>query len=108
MWKILLSNPLLMGLLVFYMLTNVVVLIFATLTRDRKPPCRDGRPCHQVDYQAFWSNGPRRSRVESDRRFSPVQDSSCVDLDQRLRPAQYWCSSVYARMFADASERIRL
>ena len=108
MWKILLSNPELMVFFLFYMLGIVVVLVFATLTSYWEPPRSDDRPPVQADYEAFRSNGPRWAGGLSDRRFLPEQDSSFLESDRRLWPVQYWRTTVYARMFADASERIRL
>jgi hypothetical protein len=93
MWDMLLSNPGLMTSFVFYVIMTVAVLIFATLTRYCEPHRSDAPPPRLVDYQALWSHASRWLRVESDRRFSPMQ---------------YWPYTVYARMFADAPERIRL
>jgi hypothetical protein len=107
MWDILLSSPGLMGSFVFYMIMIVAVLIYATLTRYGQPSRCDDVPSPQVIYQVFRSYRPRWSRVEPNRHFSPVQDSCSVNSDRPPSPVQYWRSTVYARMFADASERIR-
>lgn len=109
MWLLIDSSPILTILAVLYVLYVVAVLmIYMTLTRDGKPRRHDGQPPPPVDSRVFLSPGPRRSYVESDRRFAREPYSCLVDPDRRLWAVHPWCSTVYARMIADASEKIRL
>ncbi len=109
MWLLLDSSPILTFLLVLYVLYIAAVLvIYVTFTRNREPRRNGSQPPPPVDFQVFLSPGPRRSYAESDRRFSREPYSCPVDPDRRLWAVHPWCSTVYARMLADASEKIRL
>ena len=108
MWHLLVSSPILMFLVVLYVIDLVAVLIYATFTRDHEPRRNDGQPSPPADHQESLPRGPRWSHVESDKRFSRVLYSCYVDPDRRLWAVHHWCSTGYAKMLAEASERIRL
>lgn len=109
MWHLLDFSPILTFLVVLYVLYIVAVLmIYVTLTRDCEPRRNDSQPSPPVDFQVFLSPGPHRPYAESDRLFSREPYSYLVDPDRRLWAVHPWCNTVYARMLADASEKIRL
>lgn len=108
MWHLLVCSPKLMFFVTFYVLDIVAVLIYATLTRDCEPRRNDSQLPPPVDFQVFVSPDPRWSYVESGRRFLRVPRSCHVGTDHRLCTVHHWCSTVYAKMLAEASEKIRL
>lgn len=108
MWHLLDSSPILTFLFVLYVIYLGAVLIFMALMRNCEPRRSDSRPSPPVNSQVFLSPGPGRSYVESDRRFSRVPRSYHVGTDRRLWTVHQRCSIEYAKMLANASERIRL
>ncbi len=108
MLYILECSPDLMAFFVFYLLIIAAVMVYATVRAAREPNRSDGQPPPRMDYQEFSFRARRRTAIDSDRRFSPVQDSCCVDSDRRFAHLQDSWRNVYAKMFVDASTKIRL
>lgn len=110
MWHLLFSSPKLVFLVVLYAIHMVAVLIYATLRKGCEPPRDESLPSPPApaNSQRRWSINLRRAHIVSDRRFSRVSFACRVDTDRRLWSVHHSCSTMYARMLADASEKIRL
>jgi hypothetical protein len=93
MWSILVSSPDLMGFLVLYVMTLLAGVSSAVLTRDRQKPSGRDCPRSPLRGQSFLYSGPLWSRPS---------------LDARLLSVQHCCSTVYARMFSEVGQKIRL
>lgn len=110
MWHLFISSPKLVFLVVLYAIHMMAVLIYATLTKGCQPPRNESllSPPAPANYQDRLSTDPRWTHVLSDRCFSRMSFACHVETDRRLWSVHHWCSTKYARMLADASEKIRL